>query len=110
MTTQNCQTLINIECAKLDGREYHKPTDEEVASGSYYQWEPEFCCSYDLTIPAIQKLSGNDRIKWGYKLYEIMKRDGINTELNSYTFNTAIVASPAQMAEALLAVHGIEIK
>lgn len=33
---------INKAIAALVGPEYHKPTEAEVKSGSYYQYEPDF--------------------------------------------------------------------
>lgn len=46
---------ILIEVAKLDGKEYHKPTEEEVKRGSYYQYEPDYLNSRDAIMPVIEK-------------------------------------------------------
>ncbi len=34
---------INIAIAESVGHTYHKPTPEETDSGSYYQYEPDYC-------------------------------------------------------------------
>ena len=39
---------INEAIAEACGQRYHKPTEDEVKSGSYYQYEPDFCRSLDL--------------------------------------------------------------
>lgn len=70
---------------------------------------PPYLISYDAIIPCIQKLPPAERIQWGYRLYACMKRDGINTNTDSYTVNTAIVATPLQMSDALLLAKGFEI-
>lgn len=48
---------MNGAIAKACGKEYHKPTEEEIKSGSYYQYEPEFlndlnaCAEMENHIP-----------------------------------------------------------
>lgn len=33
---------INMAIAEACGKKYHRPTAEEIASGSYYQYEPNY--------------------------------------------------------------------
>lgn len=35
---------LSIKIAELLGEDYHKPTPGELASGSYYQYEPRYSC------------------------------------------------------------------
>jgi hypothetical protein len=75
--------------AELDGALVpHTPTPEEVASGSYYQWQPAYLTSYDAIIPLIQK-----------------QPDEVITEVECYVYDkmdNALKATPAQLCEALL--------
>lgn len=63
---------INEAIANAIGRRYHKPTYEEVASGSYYQYEPDF--TNDLN--AIHSIEGNlnesQRNRYRFFLCEIL--------------------------------------
>lgn len=43
---------INIAIAEWCGWKYHKPTEEELKSGSYYQFEPD----YYHNLNAVHKL------------------------------------------------------
>ena len=55
LSSLSTQDKIKL-AAELDGKpEPHTPTDEELASGSYYQFEPPYDTSYDAIIPAIVK-------------------------------------------------------
>ncbi len=38
---------MNIALAEFEGCKYHKPTEEELKSGSYYQYEPDYGSSLD---------------------------------------------------------------
>lgn len=51
----------NIAICKAIGRTYHKPTEAELASGSYHQYEPNFC---------------NDLSGIGYATSKCAERDG----------------------------------
>lgn len=52
---------INTTIAEALGRKYHRPTEEEFRSGSYYQYEPNFCDSLDLMHEAEAWLKANDK-------------------------------------------------
>lgn len=44
----------NIAIAGLLGREWHRPTQNEIQSGSYYSYWPDFTRSLDLIHAAIR--------------------------------------------------------
>lgn len=42
-STVDRQKELNEKIAALLGRHYHKPTEDEIKLGSYYQYEPDYC-------------------------------------------------------------------
>lgn len=55
---------INIAIATACGKKYHKPTEEEIALGSYYQYEPNYFRSLDEMHEAEKVLTGEQA--WEY--------------------------------------------
>lgn len=87
-----------IECSKLMGHVYHNPTEEEMKSGSYYQYAPEYHRSYDDIIPVIQKQS-----ETRYRLFI----SHLVSRLSPGQFQWD--ATPAQLLDSLLETHGFEV-
>jgi ribosomal protein S17E len=56
MTKEQCIQRL----ARRLGQQYHKPTKEEVASGSYYQYEPRFLTSIDSLRPVLATMTEED--------------------------------------------------
>lgn len=51
---------INSAIAESIGQRYHKPTEAEIKSGSYYQYEPKFCNDLNAMHQVVQILSPID--------------------------------------------------
>lgn len=91
--------------AELDGREYHKSTEAEIATGSYYQYEPNYLHSRDAIIPVIEKQS--HRIKTNFVMFLwcslcIKHDDAWQTD----DIIAIYFATPSQLSEALLRATG----
>ncbi len=86
------EEAINIAICEACGRKYHKPTDEEVARGSYYQYEPNYYRSLDAMHSAERVLTSPET--YIRELYKVC-------EPGPVTFSTA-----AQRAEAFLKTIG----
>ena len=96
LSSLSTQDKIKL-AAELDGKpEPHTPTDEELASGSYYQFEPPYDTSYDAIIPLVQKqypLLSND-------MQSLFFTHIISTD--DCTGVDFMMASPSQLLDALL--------
>ncbi len=79
---------INIAIAMACGKTYHKPTEEEIASGSYYQYQPNYYCSLDEMHQAEKMLKLEQHPKYFCELQA----------LNDWEW----MATSAQRAEAFL--------
>lgn len=92
-----------IEVAKLDGKEYHKPTEEEVKRGSYYQYEPDYLTSRDAVVPVIEKQFSNDTQRSDFicTLGDICRSENKN-----WWAWTTLTATPRQLCLALLKATG----
>ena len=101
------QQLIET-IAKWCGTPFHKPTEQEIASGSYYQYEPNYLTTLDAIQGAVMGLSESQTILYNHKLMEIAC-DEIFTIYDDITVDcNAIVkftrATPRQRALALYKV------
>ena len=94
--------------AELSGKNFHKPTPEEIKSGSYYQYEPP---NYLTDLNAIHELALKLRNKqYTVELRKIVMRDrkdfmededsGITMDLYFYE------ATAPQRCEAILRATG----
>lgn len=95
MTTTEKQ----IELAKMDGKVYHKPTPEEIASGSYYQYEPDYT-SYNAIIPLIQKQDA---------VTILLISRLVEAEMGTARHFSDLQATPEQLCDALLKAKGFEV-
>lgn len=82
--------------ALLDGKPVpHKPTDSEIASGSYYQFEPDYLKSSDTMRRLIEKFHDEVKLKM------------LDTLGKKYRFTYQLMlAKPQDLAEALLRATG----
>lgn len=93
----------NIAIAEWCGREYHKPTEQEKKSGSYYQYEPDYLNDLNAMQSAIEKLDEKQRFRFVEILEEVQKP--LNTEPWHWVWNLA-TAKCEPLAEALLKTIG----
>lgn len=96
---------IIIAVAKLDGVEYHKPTEAEIKSGSYYQYEPNYLVSRDAIIPVIESQLGDNEERWSKFLHELGKLVGFHLGMEVPRWNLMkrfMFATPRQLCIALL--------
>lgn len=98
MTTQ----AQNEAIAKAIGVKFHHPTEEEIKSGSYYQYEPD----YTRDLNAMHSAE-----KWLEQ--DIVRRNRYANELHNLDIPTPeffrISATAAQRAEAFLKTLGLWI-
>ncbi len=95
MTPQEQNEAIAGAC----GKEYHKPTPEEIASGSYYQYEPNYVGDLNAMHEAENTLPcGGEHSP--YERYVNLLRE----PCGDYG---ATSATAAQRAEAFLKVKGL---
>lgn len=64
---------INCAVAEACGRRYHAPTPEEVQSGSYYQYQPDFCHDLNAMHAAEETLSVRERDDYGERLSKLSR-------------------------------------
>jgi hypothetical protein len=56
---------INRAIAEVCGVHYHRPTEEEIKRGSYYQYEPDYCGNLNTMHEAEKFLNPGDRFsRW----------------------------------------------
>lgn len=91
--TPEAQRIIIAEAL---GRRYHKPTEAEVKSGSYYQYEPDFTSDLNAMRGAVLALRKQDFKAYMRYQQELIKQDGL-----LYTD-----AAAAQRSEAFLKAIG----
>jgi len=68
--------ILDIACAELEGQKYHKPTEAEIKSGSYYQYEPNYTdptagTALENVHRLEELLTETQRFAWAWKLVEI---------------------------------------
>jgi hypothetical protein len=93
---------LNKILCEFVGRNYHKPTEEEERTGSYYQYEPDFCNDRDTLAVALGFCTDSQlwkaiEILLGGKLYPALCQDRI-LEL--------VKTNPRQWSEALVKAIG----
>lgn len=94
---------INISISSACGREYHKPTEKEKKSGSYYQYEPDYFRCLNLCHLMEKTLSDiNSYSYWNIHLpYVCEAKDGEWISLQGVGS-----ASSSQRCEAFLRTIG----
>lgn len=95
----------NAAIAKWMGRPYHKPTEEEIKSGCYYQYEPNYTGCLNAMHEAEKRLTRKQWYRYTQEMEEVLERDTPESErgnLNRHFMS----ATAAQRAEALLRTIG----
>lgn len=106
---------INKAIAEACGERYHKPTEEEVASGSYYQYEPDYCTDlnamFEVEKTLMDKIVDCKPLDYAYGecLFEMLGGtygpDGDDIGVADPHF-ALVHTTAAQRAEAFLRVLG----
>lgn len=95
---------INIEIAKLMGKEYHKPTTLEIKSGSYHQYEPTYTTSLDACHGFEKDLVGDELYNYTVNLYPILDIEDQKDTI--YADFKLLTATPLQRCTAFLQMKG----
>jgi hypothetical protein len=94
-------------CEALGKQQYHKPTPEEIASGSYYQYAPDFTNDLNAMHEA-EKVLGRDQI---HKFLDELEHIVVEEQKFSPTvswLNWLCIHSPASIRpEAFLKTLGL---
>ena len=94
----------NMAIAEWLGVKYHKPTALEINSGSYYQYEPNYCRDLNAIHEAFARLENVQQARFGEELAYIL---GIEHWTSCKLIIRAVMkATAAQRAEALLRTIG----
>lgn len=96
---------INVAIAEACGAKWHKPTETELASGSYYQYEPDYCHDLNTMHEAVLSMDENNRAMWFNNLCDIVNRDR-DLGLDAMSLFSLINATAHQRAEAFLRTIG----
>lgn len=87
----------NIAIAKVLGRKFHHPTEEELRSGSYYQYEPDYTRDLNTMNDAEKAMLAHGQHRQRYV-----------SELRAITADIDVWhATAAQRAEAFLRTLGL---
>jgi hypothetical protein len=97
MTPEAQKIAISEAC----GKRYHKPTPEEIASGSYYQYEPDYLNDLNAIHEAEKVLTLDLLRRMTIELHDVMVR---HPELDWIPVHHA---TAAQRAEAFLKTLGL---
>lgn len=100
---------INIAIAEALGRKYHAPTPEEVQSGSYYQYQPDFCHDLNAMHEAEETLSGESRLLYVDSLLSLIHDvdAGYFSRIEWQHGAELLLSDARQRAEAFLRVKGL---
>ena len=98
---------INMAIAKANGKPYHKPTEEEINSGSYFQYEPDYFHNLNLMHDALNSLD-DFQLKRVYVFLGMLPEfcETVNKNVVSRPWRMLRV-SAHQLAEAFLRVKGL---
>lgn len=97
---------INKAIAESLGRKYHKPTEAEIASGSYHQYEPDFTSDLNAMHEAENNLAVNKAPEYSRQLALACERDYSASNRLGMGYNLWH-ATAAQRAEAFLKTLGL---
>lgn len=96
----------NIAIAAALGREWHKPTEDEMASGSYYSYWPDFTSDLNSMRYAETALDclpfHNGWQAYEYALLKLVGHDSFTI----WAVKAMLTATAAQRAEAFLRTLG----
>lgn len=100
---------INQAIAQKIGRSYHKPTETEIAKGSYYQYEPNYYADLNAVREAEVALPQERKTMYiDYLLSVIHQVDAGYFERISWEDSVDLVLATApQRCEALLRTWGL---
>lgn len=90
---------INRAIAEACGQKYHKPTDTEIKSGSYYQYEPDYCSDLNTMRTAESTLPLDKQNRLAYELRTLLG-------FHSHSYFDLVHASAIKRAEAFLRAIG----
>lgn len=98
---------INRAIATKIGVNYNKPTEKEVKSGSYFQYEPNYYISLDTCVNFERTL---DILFDEYynQLWIIVKKSNTEKTLNQ-KLQRVVCATAPQRCEAFLRLHNLWI-
>lgn len=107
MTTDTQNIAI---CEAIGRLKWHRPTPEEIATGSYYQYEPDFTRDLNAMHEAEKVLTEEQCQCFSQALYDIAHGRTVNTddyyggyfEVPYYSLRKFVSATAAQRAEAFL--------
>lgn len=91
----------NEAIAKWMGVHYHKPTEDEVKSGSYYQYEPDYANDLNQMSTAETKLRNLGGFGWTDYLRNLGLRDDV-LDMSNEEFWKLACAPVEKRAWALL--------
>jgi len=104
--------MTNLELNKVlcefMGRTYHKPTEDEIGRGSYFQYEPNFCEHRDTLAVLLQFLT-DDQLWNAIKIVtDTAHYTGMSStlELGVEAATRIVRASPRAWAEAVAKAIG----
>lgn len=105
---------INVAITETLGQTYHRPTEEEKRTGSYYQYEPDYC--HDLNAMHAAEENGGiapfEMHAYVLRLHQVLKRDWDNAGKDTGDFDRQswdyayCHATARQRAEAFLKCIG----
>jgi len=87
---------------QLTGVKHYRPDEDEIASGSYYQYWPDYCHSLDALRPVLLKLDWKQSVRLRAKIAELS--DGRNAQYRTVE-EALFLCSPLQICEALVLLH-----
>lgn len=102
---------INRAIAEWMGKPYHKPTEEEIKSGCYYQYEPNYCNDLNAMREAANNLSQDQQESFVHNLIGIIVNP-VEVEYGPLNLTQADIlwmvshATSEQRAESLLRTIG----
>jgi hypothetical protein len=98
---------INKAIAEACGHSYHKPSPQEIASGSYYQYEPNYHGDLNAMHEAEETLSHDEQLEYAELLTSNLSEEFCDLEgTREHVFACARFTA-AQRAEAFLRVKGL---
>lgn len=101
---------INMAIAKALGKQYHKPTDNELLQGSYYQHEPSYTGDLNACHEMEKTLDTENQVFFIAELFSILGIDSPSftseARPNDFYFKCCH-ATAQQRCEAFLRVNGL---
>lgn len=92
----------NIAIAKICGNPYHRPSDQELRDGSYYQFEPDYFTDLNAVSGAEKTCEDTERY---YCMLATVVSGKTCYKISEAHHERVFVATAAQRAEAVLRYH-----